>query len=61
MRVSVEPLAGYGYAQVFAPKGADYVALEPMTAPTSALTSGRRLVEPGQEFRAAFRIRVEGT
>ena len=60
-RITVEFLAGYRYAQVFAPKGKDYVALEPMTAPTSALTSGRglNLVEPDAEFRTAFRIRVD--
>jgi galactose mutarotase-like enzyme len=60
-RITVEILEGYRYTQVFAPKGKDYVALEPMTAPTSALTSGRglNLVEPGGEFRSAFRIRVD--
>lgn len=60
-RITVEFLAGYRYAQVFAPMGKDYVALEPMTAPTSALTSGCGLnvVEPGAEFRSAFRIRVD--
>jgi len=60
-RITVEFLEGYRYAQVFAPRGKDYVALEPMTAPTSALTSGRglHLVEPGAEFKAAFRIRVD--
>jgi aldose 1-epimerase len=60
-RITVEFLDGYRYAQVFAPKGKDYVALEPMTAPTSALTSGRglQLVEAGGEFRSAFRIRVD--
>ena len=60
-RITVEFLEGYRYAQVFAPKVKDYVALEPMTAPTSALTSGRglHLVEPGGEFRSAFRIRVD--
>lgn len=60
-RITVDLLAGYQFAQVFAPKGKDYVALEPMTAPTNALTSGRglNLVEPGAEFRAAFRIRVD--
>ena len=60
-RITVEFLAGYRYAQVFAPKGKDYVALEPMTAPTSALTSGLGLhiVEPRGEFRSAFRIRVD--
>jgi aldose 1-epimerase len=60
-RITVEFLAGYPYAQVFAPKDKDYIAFEPMTAPTSALTSGRglRLVEPGGQFRAIFRIRVD--
>jgi aldose 1-epimerase len=60
-RITVEFLAGYRYAQVFAPNGKDYIALEPMPAPTSALTSGSGLhfVEPGGEFRSAFRIRVD--
>jgi aldose 1-epimerase len=60
-RITVELLAGYPYAQVYAPKDQDYIALEPMTAPTSALTSGRglRLVDPGGKFRAMFRIRVD--
>ena len=54
-------LEGYRYAQVFAPKDKDYIAIEPMTASTSALTSGRglRLVAPGERFRAAFRIRID--
>ncbi len=60
-RISVELLEGYRYAQVFAPKDKEYVALEPMTAPANALMSGSglRLVEPGGQFRAAFRIRVD--
>jgi len=60
-RITLEFIENYPYAQVFAPNGKDFVALEPMTAPTSALTSGQglRLVEPGKEFRAAFRIRVQ--
>lgn len=60
-QVSVELLAGYRYAQVFAPKDKDYIALEPMTALASALTSGRglRFVPPGEQFRAAFRIGVD--
>jgi aldose 1-epimerase len=60
-RISVDLLEGYRYAQVFAPKDKDYIALEPMTAPTSALTSGRglRFVPPGERFRAAFRIRID--
>ena len=60
-RVSVDLLAGYRYAQVFAPKDKDYIALEPMTAPTSALTSDRGLqfVAPGGRFRGAFQIRID--
>jgi aldose 1-epimerase len=60
-RVTVELLSGYPFAQVFAPKGKEFVALEPMTAPTSALTTGRSLplAAPGESYTAAFRIRVE--
>jgi len=60
-RITVELLAGYPYAQVYAPRDNNYIALEPMTAPTSALTSGRglSLVDPGGKFRAMFRIRVD--
>lgn len=59
---AVEFVDGYRYAQVYAPAGRDLIALEPMTAPTNALTSGDALplVEPGQSFRAVFRIRVDG-
>ncbi len=61
LTVSVDLLRGYGYAQVYAPPDRDFAALEPMTAPTAALTSGRglALVEPGGGHRAVFRIRVE--
>jgi aldose 1-epimerase len=60
-KVSVDLLEGYRYAQVFAPKDKEFIALEPMTAPTSALTSGRglRFVAPGERFRAVFRIRID--
>jgi aldose 1-epimerase len=60
-RITVEFLAGYRYAQVFAPKDKDYVAIEPMTAATNALVSGRglKLVEPGERFRAAFGVTVK--
>ena len=62
-RITVEFVAGYRFVQVFAPKDKDYVAIEPMTAATNALTSGRglRLVEPGERFRAAFAVTVEPT
>jgi aldose 1-epimerase len=60
-RIAVEFLSGFAYAQVFAPKAKDYIALEPMTAPTGALTSGRglRLVPPAATFEAAFCIRID--
>lgn len=59
-RITVEFLEGYRYAQVFAPDGQDYLAIEPMTAPANALvsTSGLRLIPPGQTFRATFRVSV---
>jgi aldose 1-epimerase len=58
--ITLELLAGYGFAQIFAPLGKELVALEPMTAPTDALTSGRGLtiVPPGERYRAAFQIHV---
>src|SRR5262245_34961879 len=60
-RITVEFLEGYPYAQVFAPHGKDFIAIEPMTAPANALASGHglRLVEPGASFRATFSVGVE--
>jgi aldose 1-epimerase len=59
-RLSVSFGAGYPYAQVFAPPGAGFVCLEPMTAPTNALTKGScPVVEPGEAFTARFSIRPE--
>ncbi len=60
-RITVEFVEGYPNAQVFAPRGKDYIAIEPMTAPANALLSGRglRLVEPGGLFRATFRVMVQ--
>jgi aldose 1-epimerase len=57
-RLTVEFLEGYGYAQVFAPNDKDYIAIEPMTAPTNALRSGVGLhtVSGGSEYRAVFRV-----
>jgi galactose mutarotase-like enzyme len=59
-RITVEFLEGFPFAQVFAPSDQGYVALEPMTAPTNALASGRdlRTVAPGASFCAAFRVAV---
>jgi len=60
-RISLEWLEGYRYAQVFAPVGLDLIAIEPMTAPTNALISGKglRSVAAGDRFQAVFRIAVQ--
>jgi galactose mutarotase-like enzyme len=60
-RVTLQFLSGYRYAQVFAPRGRDFMAFEPMTASTAALSSGRGLhvVEPDGEFRAVFEVCVD--
>jgi galactose mutarotase-like enzyme len=50
---------GYSYSQLFAPPDSDVVAFEPMTAPTNALVTGEvRVLEPGEEYEAAFSIEV---
>ncbi len=56
--LSVELEQGYTHAQVYAPAGARFVALEPMTAPANALVTGTglRYVQPGDEFVARFTI-----
>jgi len=58
--IAVEYGEGFPFAQVYAPKSQDLVALEPMTAPTNALVSGNNLpiVEPRKRFAAKFRIGV---
>jgi aldose 1-epimerase len=60
-QITVEFLYGFRYTQVFAPKDKNFIALEPMTAPANALSSGYglRLVPPGEVFRAAFRICID--
>jgi aldose 1-epimerase len=58
--LSVEFLAGYPYAQVFSPAGQEFICFEPMTAPANALNSGDGLtvLEPGESYRAAFKVAV---
>jgi aldose 1-epimerase len=62
-RISVDLIEGFQNTQVFAPMDKDFIALEPMTAPTNALISGEglRLVVPGARFRATFRIRIDAS
>ena len=56
-RLTVRYEVGYPYAQVYAPPGAEFVCLEPMTAPTNALADGTcSLVAPGDSFTATFAI-----
>jgi aldose 1-epimerase len=61
LSIAVSLLEGFPYAQVFAPSGRDFIALEPMTAPANALASGKglRILESGGQFRASFRIAVQ--
>ena len=58
--ISVALEEGYSHAQVYAPPGARFVALEPMTAPTNALVTGTdlRRVQPQEEFIARFTMSV---
>jgi galactose mutarotase-like enzyme len=52
---------GYPYAQVWVPKGKNFGALEPMTAPTNALErNDTPLVAPGDAFTARFTLAVTG-
>ena len=60
-RITVQLVGGFRYAQIYAPADPPMIALEPMSAPTNALLSGHglRVALPGQDFRAAFNVRVE--
>jgi aldose 1-epimerase len=56
-RLSIVLDRNYSYAQVYAPAGSDFVALEPMTASTAALSRGETpIVEPGDRFTARFAV-----
>jgi aldose 1-epimerase len=57
-RITVTFARGYPAAQVFSPRGGQFVCFEPMTAPTNALRSGDGLhrVKPGAAYTAVFRI-----
>ena len=58
-RIELAFLAGYPYAQVFAPAEDDVIAFEPMTAPTNALVDGGAelpLLAPGESYEASFSI-----
>lgn len=57
--LTLELDAHYPYAQVYAPAGRAFVALEPMTAPANALVTGNHpTVAPGDVFTAGFTVRL---
>ncbi len=59
-RIELTFREGYPDAQVFAPRAAQFICFEPMTAPTNALRSGDglRVLAPGERFTAGFSIAV---
>jgi aldose 1-epimerase len=59
-RIELELGDGYSFAQVYAPRGEDFICFEPMTAPTNALASGDglRSVDPSDSFSATYSITV---
>jgi len=60
-RVTVAFGAAYDVAQIYTPAGAEFLCIEPMTAPVDALSSGvgLRMAEPGTTFTAEFAIAAE--
>ena len=55
--VEIRADARYPYAQVWVPPGRPFAALEPMTAPTDALTRDAvPVVAPGDAFSASFAV-----
>ena len=58
--ISVTFLEGYRFVQVYSPAESGFIAYEPMTAPTNAITSGDSLtrLRPGDAYSAAFQISV---
>jgi galactose mutarotase-like enzyme len=59
-RIELEFQEGFPCAQVFAPRGRQFICFEPMTAPANALRSGMglRVLEAGERYRAGFSVHV---
>jgi galactose mutarotase-like enzyme len=58
-RLAVTYDRGYPYAQIYAPPGREFVAIEPMTALTDGLVTARcPLLAPGETFRARFTVSI---
>ncbi len=47
----------YRFMQVFSPRGAPFVCIEPMSAATAALSDGCEMVTAGETFAATFTLR----
>jgi aldose 1-epimerase len=60
-RIAVVLVEGYPVFQLWAPDPAPYVSVEPMTAETNALSTGRglRVLRRGEQHRAEFRIAIQ--
>jgi len=60
LRVGFDAARGYPVGHAWAPLGEDFLAWEPMTAPTNALVTGDGLrhVLPGGSFTARFSVSV---
>jgi aldose 1-epimerase len=60
--IAIEFEKGFSFAQIFAPRDTELIAIEPMSAPTNALCTGDglRVIAPGEQFTASFRIQVRG-
>jgi aldose 1-epimerase len=58
--IVIEFKNGFDFAQIFAPKDKEFIAIEPMTAKTNALCSGEglRVIASGEQFTASFRIEI---
>jgi aldose 1-epimerase len=58
--LAIEFENGFDFAQIFAPKEKEFIAIEPMTAETNALCSGKglRVIAAGEQFIATLRIVV---
>ncbi len=57
-RLQMTLTSGYSHMQVYSPKGANFVCVEPMTAATNALCDGAAVVKSGNTFSARFDLRV---
>ena len=50
----------WNFAQLYSPEGADFIAIEPMTAPVAALSDGRDhpTITAGNQYEASFTVSV---